>query len=89
MRRVQDLLDGQFDARLFTDAVGAAARLGARMVGDDRRPAGGVGVELQFAEAVTSGLSDPPDFLLGCRGRQAPGVDAGPVALSPVAAPGR
>ena len=46
-----DLLDGQLGACLFTDAVGAAARRGARIAGDDRRPAGGVGVELQFAEA--------------------------------------
>src|ERR1700733_13118178 len=33
VRRVQDLLDGQLGARLFTDAVGAAAGLGARMAG--------------------------------------------------------
>jgi hypothetical protein len=56
MRRVQDLLDSQLHACLCTDAVGAAERLGAQIAGDDRRPAGGVGVELQFAEAVAGGV---------------------------------
>jgi len=77
VRGVQDLLDGQLDAGLFPDAAGAAARLGARIAGDDRRAAAGVGVELQFAEPVSSGLADPADLFLGRRGRQTPGVDAG------------
>jgi hypothetical protein len=42
MRGVQDLLGGQLGACLLADAVGAAARLGARVAGDDRRAADGV-----------------------------------------------
>src|SRR6266567_3988507 len=74
MRRVQYLLGRQLDPGLLTEAAGAAARLGARIAGDDHRPAGGVGIELQLAETVAGGLADPADLLCGCRGSQAPGI---------------
>src|SRR5581483_4287787 len=81
MRRVQYLIDSQLDASLLPDAIGPAARLRPRLVGDQHRPAGGVAVQLQVVETVARGLANPLDLLLGRLGRQAPGVHPRTVTL--------